>query len=103
MKSFSIPFKNIVNHLKNSLLVVFSNQLKSIGFYSSTAIWREISVIAQIIPGFGVEFAAERPLLTATGYGIKRAPLRQLIHTDAVTSRWVPHLKRGCEMGCSEA
>ena len=43
------------------------------------------------------------PLLAATGYGIKRAPLRQLIHTYTDTSRWVPHLKRGCEMGCTEA
>ena len=42
-------------------------------------------------------------LLMPDGYGIKRAPERQLIHTYTVTSRWVPHRKRGCAMGCTEA
>jgi hypothetical protein len=30
-------------------------------------------------------------LLAAAGYGIKRAPKRQLIHTLVDTFRWVPH------------
>ncbi len=44
-----------------------------------------------------------KALLARDRYGIKRAPKRQLIHTYIDTSRWVPHLKRGCGMGCTEA